>query len=177
MPNIPDLRSLTGQQQRSFGFSWQLDIKTHVCNTGSLLSSFYRITIKPFHALSTRTSRRLPTTNNPISQSPMHFSKLILAAVGISFAVASPVPQTLEDELEKCNTDCTNDYTICEQNQKNTLEDLNWYVIQKVSKLVVFLLTTVSIARAVRISAWVFVLSSMTQAKLVIRFKEPPRHP
>ena len=91
----------------------------------------------------------------------MHFSKLILAAAGISFAVASPVPQTNNDELEKCNTDCTNDYTICVEAQSNTLEDLNWYVIQKISKLVVSLLTTVSIARAVRISAWVFVLSSM----------------
>ena len=161
MPNIPDLRSSTGQQQRSSGLSWQLDIKTHVCNIGSLLSSFSRITIKPCHASSTRTSRRLPTTKNAILKPAMHFSKLILAAIGISFAVASPVPQNNNDALENCNTDCTNDYTICEENQKNTLEDLNWYVIQKISKLVVSLLTTISIARAVRISAWVFVLSSM----------------
>ena len=177
MPNISDLRSLTGQQQRSSEFSSQLDIKTHVCNIRSLVSSCSCITTKPCRALSTRRSRRLPTTKNATLKPPMHFSKLILAAIGISFAVASPVPQNNNDALENCNTDCTNSYTICIEAEANTLEDLYWYFMQWISKLVVPLLTNESLARAMKPSAWVFVLYSMAKAELKIRPEEPPNYP
>ena len=102
----------------------------HVCHIGSLVSSRSRITIKPCLALPTRTSRRLPRTKSAILQPQIQFSKLILAAVGLSFAIASPVPQDNNDALESCNTGCTNSYTICTDGETITAEDEGWYVTQ-----------------------------------------------
>lgn len=72
----------------------------------------------------------------------MHFSKLILAAFGISFTVASPVPQNNNDTLESCNANCADNYDMCKDGAVNTVTYEGWYVTQWIFKLVVPLLTT-----------------------------------
>ena len=144
--NVPDLRLSTEQHQRTFGFSYPLCIKAHVCNSRSSVSSHSHRTTKPCHALPTNTSERLPTTENAILQPQMHCPKYILAAIGIFFALASPVPQDNNDTLESFNTDCTTTYPECSIGSANTVEDSSWHVTQWMFKLVVPLLTTHSLA-------------------------------
>ena len=58
----------------------------------------------------------------------MHFYKLILAAVGISFAVTSPTPQSIGDLLEACEANCLSQYNTCDSRAVNTAEQSLWYV-------------------------------------------------
>ena len=111
------------------------------CNYRSLESSrSHRIT-KLCRALSTRTLNRLTAIKNAIVQQEMYFTKLILAVVGISFAIASPVPQDDNDDLENCNIDCTDTAYICTNDASNSVDKAVWYVAQTISKPAVPLLS------------------------------------
>lgn len=60
----------------------------------------------------------------------MYLYKLILAAVGISFAVATPVPQNNNDVLESCNGNCKSIYDTCIKNAgTDDVAQGVWYVI------------------------------------------------
>ena len=65
----------------------------------------------------------------------MHIYKLILAVVGISCAVASPVPQSNNDELESCNGNCKSAYDSCMNDAgKGDVPEAEWYVTQRILK-------------------------------------------
>lgn len=111
------------------------------CNIRSLVSSRSRRITKLCRALSTRTLNRLTAIKNAIVQQEMYFTKLILAVVGISFAIASPVPQDDNDDLENCNIDCTDTAYICTNDASNSVDKAVWYVAQTISKPAVPLLS------------------------------------
>ena len=84
----------------------------------------------------------------------MHFTKLIFAAVGISFAVSTPVPQNNNDVLESCNGVCKSEYDTCANNAATEgiggdAAQVLWYVTQRILRLVVPLLTAHLVAQPI----------------------------
>ena len=137
----------------------------------------WRITIEICHTLSTIASKRLTTTKNALLRPTMHFYKLILAAVGISFAAASPTPQSIGDLLEACEANCLSQYNTCDSRAVNTAEQSLWYVTQQILKLGVPLLTAHSLATWTPQIAKQIAKQNMAWATLETRLEEPPNRP
>ena len=84
----------------------------------------------------------------------MHFTKLIFAAVGMSFAVSTPVPQNNNAVLESCNGLCKSEYDTCDNNAQSegaegAAAQVLWYVTQRILRLVVPLLTAHLVAQPI----------------------------
>ena len=71
----------------------------------------------------------------------MYFTKFILAAVGISFVITSPVPQDNNDDVENCNINCTDTAYICTKDASNSVDKAVWCVVQTIFKLAAPLLS------------------------------------